>query len=572
MLKRAEEIIRPFCTRLAPLPSIAPLFGAVFVACALSRIKKVVPLSSLTSLVPLSPVALIFGGALVITAVAWFVFTEMRRNPKASGSSREVRLEQPNASRNWILALSLIIVVGAMLRLIGLDDKTITHPEIYIPGIPLPDGISEPPPRLEFWTALKWHYFSEPHPVGYYLAMFGWTKLFGITATALRMPSALLGILSLPVVFRLGALCYDRKTGLIAAGFLALHGFHIHTGQLARMFVPECFLGLIATWLLVEILRARRFRAALGVAYVIVLNAGFLTEWFFWPLIGAHLLFTLLHYRERTGTVARVLHLQILAMVLGGYSLSHAFTTMWLAGSGQMPSLTFLREFLSFGIVYFPDPWSRPLRAFPDWAVFGAFALALAFLVRGLNVRPTVTCVSDSLPLPSRRPLYLAAVGMTVVMAGLALLSLGNIRYLMPLAVFPATALALLPAVAGMGPKLRWIDGLQERRTVVAAFASPVAILALVPLFAIFVASFFRPMVDAQAMLVFTPYLLIVLAAGAPGSAKRSTSALVSAISSSFIHASGSRHLFSTIWTPLGSSARTTRQRLRNSQTRESGS
>ncbi len=180
-----------------------------------------------------------------------------------------------------------------------------------------------------------------------------------------------------------------------------------------------------------------------------------------------------------------------------------------------MPSLTFLREFFSFGIVYFPDTWSRPMRAFPGWAVFGAFALSIGLLVRGLNVRPTVTCVPDTLPLPSRRPLYLAAVGMTVVMAGLALLSLSHIRYLMPISVFPVAALALLPAAAGIGPHLRWIDALRERLTSVAAFISPVSILALIPLLMVCVASFFRPMVDRQAMLVFVPYLLIVLAAGA---------------------------------------------------------
>jgi hypothetical protein len=104
---------------------------------------------------------------------------------------------------------------------------------------------------------------------------------------------------------------------------------------------------------------------------------------------------------------------------------------------------------------------------------------------------------------------------MTVVMAGLALLSFRHIRYLMPISVFPVIALALLPAAAGIGPHLRWIDALRERLAIVAAFTSPVAILALVPLLMVFVASFFRPMVDAQAMLVFVPYLLIVLAAGA---------------------------------------------------------
>jgi hypothetical protein len=201
-----------------------------------------------------------------------------------------------------------------------------------------------------------------------------------------------------------------------------------------------------------------------------------------------------------------------------------------------------LREFLSFGIVYTPDIWSRPMRVFPDWAVFGALALSIGLLVRGLNVRPTVRCEPDSLPLPSRRPLCLAAVGMTVVMVGLALLSLRHIKFLLPVSVFPVAALALLPAVAGIGPHLRWIDALRERLVIVAAFTSPVAILALVPLLMVFVASFFRPMVDAQAMLVFVPYLLIVLAAGARHSSKNKalvaalTIAIVSLFSASVWH------------------------------------
>src|SRR5262249_28033100 len=52
------------------------------------------------------------------------------------------------------------------------------------------------------------------------------------------------------------------------------------------------------------------------------------------------------------------------------------------------------------------------------------------------------------------------------------------------------------------------------RMPFVAAVTSPVLVLALVAPLMVFLAAFFRPMVDRQALLVFVPYLLIVLAAG----------------------------------------------------------
>ena len=73
----------------------------------------------------------------------------------------------------WVGVLLLAVVAGAILRLTGLDHGGMTHPEVYIPGIPLPADISEPPPRLTFLDALRWHFHDEPHPVGYYMAMFG---------------------------------------------------------------------------------------------------------------------------------------------------------------------------------------------------------------------------------------------------------------------------------------------------------------------------------------------------------------------------------------------------------------
>ena len=99
--------------------------------------------------------------------------------------------------------------------------------------------------------------------MGYYLAMFGWTRLFGTTEMALRLPGALLGTASVWLIYCIGARVWFPAVGALAAVMLALHGFHIQWSQNARMYVPAAFLALLATWFLLAVAdssRRRRWR------------------------------------------------------------------------------------------------------------------------------------------------------------------------------------------------------------------------------------------------------------------------------------------------------------------------
>lgn len=125
---------------------------------------------------------------MVLMAITWLVLTESRKQAAGIPISHEI-LSEPGATWHWLVPLLLLIAVGGALRLVGLGEKSLNHMEVYIPGVPLPFGISEPPPRHDWFSALTWGFFKEPHPVGYFLAMFGWTKLFGTGVAALRMPA-----------------------------------------------------------------------------------------------------------------------------------------------------------------------------------------------------------------------------------------------------------------------------------------------------------------------------------------------------------------------------------------------
>src|SRR5215469_14148132 len=105
-----------------------------------------------------------------------------------------------------IVFVAIVILLGAGLRLSTLDKRSITHPEMYVPGIRLPAGISEPAERLTITSILTGTFSSDTHPPGYYLVMFPWTRVVGTSLRAIRLPSALLGIACIPLLYVLGVL------------------------------------------------------------------------------------------------------------------------------------------------------------------------------------------------------------------------------------------------------------------------------------------------------------------------------------------------------------------------------
>src|SRR5437868_14892964 len=88
----------------------------------------------------------------------------------------------------------LSILIGGWLRLSHLDAKSISHPEMYVPGIRLAAGASEPAERFTLVSVLTGTFSSDTHPPGYYMAMLPWTHAFGTSLRSMRLPSALLGL------------------------------------------------------------------------------------------------------------------------------------------------------------------------------------------------------------------------------------------------------------------------------------------------------------------------------------------------------------------------------------------
>lgn len=101
-------------------------------------------------------------------------------------------------------------------------------------------------------------------PPLYYLMLKGWSALFGLSETAIRMLSVLFGVLLVPVVAKIALLLFNRRVALITAALVALNPFLIWYAQEARMYAPAVFFASLTVlsflcWLQISTGYALRF-------------------------------------------------------------------------------------------------------------------------------------------------------------------------------------------------------------------------------------------------------------------------------------------------------------------------
>ena len=423
------------------------------------------------------------------------------------------------------LLVALLTILALVLRLHDLGLRGLAHPEIYIPGIDLPPLISEPPPRHTLAETLAFHIHEEAHPVGWYLAMFGWASVFGTTEWWLRFPAVLFGAASVPLIYRLASEAYGRVAGLCAAALLTAHGLHIFWSQSARMYVPGMFFSILSTWLLLRIVYGTKRSRWSEIGYVVATVAGIQTTDLFSPLLLLQVGWTILAVpAEKTfskaGLVelrftgaAYIVQLQAIVLMLSSPNFQHS---IYLARGdvAEYPNLKFLMDYLSFGFMYARD-WNSSDQ--PPIALIAAIPiciLAILLLVSGLVVpareqklAPSDHCLPRWLP-------FTIAIAMTSLMIWLALIAHKRTEALFAISIGPLLCLALPSASLLLTETLaRRFHGFQHWFHMQGPKLLFVIIALLGPL-TLFLLSFGTAMLVPRAFLVFIPQLLVLIAAG----------------------------------------------------------
>lgn len=223
-----------------------------------------------------------------------------------------------------LLVVAAAMLVGALLRLEHLADRTISHIEMYVPNIPLGTGLSVPKTHTDLWSVVTSTLSADTHPPLYYVLMWFVTKCFGTGTLAMRLPSVVFGVASIGLVFWLGALIGEQIPGCVAAGFVALNGYIIAWDKTARMYTTACFLGLLSTILLVLLARSNSRRRILEAGYSAVTLVGLGTDLFLWALLAVQMVWVLGNAWDQKRSLPRLLKLQILIVILASPLLAFA--------------------------------------------------------------------------------------------------------------------------------------------------------------------------------------------------------------------------------------------------------
>jgi len=131
----------------------------------------------------------------------------------------------PRSRGPFTIAVCFLTLIGAFLRAYALGGQSLWFEEVcswHSASYSTFAGL---------WQGDRaWNFY----PPGYRLLLNGIMSLFGDAEWILRLPSAIAGVLAVPMIYILGARLFSEREGLVAAGILSLSVFPIYYAQESR--------------------------------------------------------------------------------------------------------------------------------------------------------------------------------------------------------------------------------------------------------------------------------------------------------------------------------------------------
>lgn len=137
-----------------------------------------------------------------------------------------------------LVGLVLLCLLGTLLRYAGLAGESAWWDE-YSSLVHLN--------RPSLWEFLRFNRVHDPATLPlYYSVEYLWSRVAGTSILVMRIPSLLLGLACVPMIYLVGARLFSRRAGLIAASLLATSPIHVFHAQGIRMYVLFALLALVS--------------------------------------------------------------------------------------------------------------------------------------------------------------------------------------------------------------------------------------------------------------------------------------------------------------------------------------
>jgi mannosyltransferase len=153
-------------------------------------------------------------------------------------------------SRNRALSLTLLTLVGACFRFFHLGTKSLW----------LDEGATVTLARMAWPQFVHvWWYGEASFQGAFFLMMRGWLHL-GQSEVWVRLPAAIFGIASIPLIYLVARKLVGVGPALASAAILAFSPTHVYYSQEARSYTLTILLVLVSSWFFVRAVEQNRER------------------------------------------------------------------------------------------------------------------------------------------------------------------------------------------------------------------------------------------------------------------------------------------------------------------------
>src|SRR5690554_3544315 len=167
--------------------------------------------------------------------------------------------------------LFLILFFASIFRLWGFSEWSLTNDELSALHRLNVDNLGA------LFTNSIW---IDGHPAATQVFLYYWTKLFGESAFAIRLPFVLMNSIGIYFFYRSGKLWFNHKAALLATTIISFSQYFILFGALARPYAMGFFAISLFTFFWSKIIWNNKWSLKTIVAFSIVAAVGIMTHYF----------------------------------------------------------------------------------------------------------------------------------------------------------------------------------------------------------------------------------------------------------------------------------------------------
>lgn len=136
--------------------------------------------------------------------------------------------------------LILILVIALVFRLYDYANWSLSNDELSALNRLRYDSLRE--------MIINGVMLTDLHPAGVQVFLYYYTKLFGLSVAAIRLPFIIAGVLSVLLTYLIAAKWFNKITGLFAVLSLSFLEFPVLYSQIARPYSPGLLFSLATVW------------------------------------------------------------------------------------------------------------------------------------------------------------------------------------------------------------------------------------------------------------------------------------------------------------------------------------